>query len=160
MNGGVLPALLLGAAFGLMLGFATRRQSWIGLAAMIASSGFASLMPWPSTNHGTLFAGLWLSVIVTVALIYLPHGLTSAIVIAVGAIDGLLIGALAAITEQQFAPFAAVPLILLFIPVQWLKKRGYDIVAKVLSSWMMAIAALSFFVSMTPTPGYQPDHME
>ena len=56
--------------------------------------------------------------------------------------------------------FSAPAKALIAIPANWLTQRKLDIIIKVVASWMIAIASLSLFVSLIPTPGYKPDHME
>jgi ABC-type proline/glycine betaine transport system permease subunit len=49
---------------------------------------------------------------------------------------------------------------LLAIPVHWIARQKFAILLKVVASWVIAIASLALFVSVMPTPGYKPDHME
>ena len=38
--------------------------------------------------------------------------------------------------------------------------RGWGIAVKVVASWLAAVAILATMLSLVPTPGYMPDHME
>ena len=51
-------------------------------------------------------------------------------------------------------------MVLLFAVGRPIVLRGWSIGLKVLASWLAAVAILATMVSLTPTPGYKPDHME
>jgi hypothetical protein len=54
----------------------------------------------------------------------------------------------------------ALPLVMLCVPARWLVKTGRGIALKVVASWLMAIAGMEMVLTLIPTPGYMPDHME
>lgn len=160
MNSGILPLLLICATLGLSLALAPQRDAWLGVAAMAASALLLSLMPLSPSLSDTIFIGLWLSIIATAALTYLPRRFADRLTIAAGLNAGAWAGALAAVSDKRGELIIALVLALLFIPARWFTLRGYHIVIKVIASWMIAVASLSMFVSLIPTPGYKPDHME
>lgn len=160
MNGGVLPLVLLCAAVGLALSFTTARAAWTGAAAMAASALAVAFVTLPQSLAEAALAGLLISTIVTAALTYLPRELPGTWAVAAAINAGLWSGALASISGMRVGLALALPLSLLFIAGQWRLVRNYAIVIKVLASWIIAIASLAMFVSLMPTPGYKPDHME
>lgn len=160
MNAGLLPMALMAAAVGLVMAFAETRTGWMAVAALAATALAAAAMPLPSQWSGAVIAGLWISMAATAALAFLPRGLSRAAALAVGVKDGVWLGGYASVSTGLGEAAMVLPLSLLFIPAKWISRRGYAIVPKVLLSWMIAVASLSFLVSLTPTPGYVPDHME
>ena len=161
MNAGILPLLLLSATLGLSLSQASSRQAWTGFAVALVVAFVVALLPIPQGASPIVFAGLWVSMIVTAALVYLPARLPRRWAVPAAANAGAWAGAHAATSASLPASvLAAIPLCLVFYPGRWIAARGYDIAVKVAASWMIAIASLSLFVSAMPTPGYQQDHMQ
>ena len=160
MNGGLLPILLLFATLGLALSLANRRAAWIALASLLASAGVVSLIPLPPALLEPVFVGLWFSIIATAVLVYLPRLSPDRWALPVAINAGAWAGALASLSGRHAGLVVALPLALLFLPGRWIVDHGHLVFLKVAASWMIAIAALSMFVSLTPTPGYKPDHME
>lgn len=160
MTGGALPLFLLCAALGLALGFGSKRGAWFGFACMVGVAILLASLSLPERLAPPITAGLLLSVIVTAALSYVRSGSADRWLLAAGLNAGGWAGAYASAFDQRAALALALPLGLLFIPGRWFVERDYSIVLKVAASWMIAIASLSIFVSLLPTPGYKPDHME
>ncbi len=160
MNGGILPMLLLCAAVFLALGLASDGAAWRGVAAFASAALIVAFLPLSPDHAQVIFSGLFVTTIVTAALVYLPRGLPNRWAIAAGLNGGAWAGALASAPQSRGQLALAVPFGLIFVAKRWLPFSGYTIVIKVIASWVMAIAALSMLVSMMPTPGYMPDHME
>ncbi|MBA3577875.1 MAG: hypothetical protein H0W39_09745 [Sphingomonas sp.] len=160
MNAGAVPLLLLAGAIGFALAFQTMRAASLSAAAAITTALIMALAPIPQRFDQVITVGLLLSTLATAALVFLPANLRKLMVLAAAINGGAWMGAAASASSLKGELAAALPLTLLFIPGKWLTSRGYDIVIKVLSSWLVAIAALGMFVSLLPTPGYEADHME
>jgi len=160
MNGGILPILLICATVGLALSLVGRRDAWLGLAAILVSALVVSRFPISPDASKIVFAGLFVSTIVTAVLIYLPRTWPRRWAIPVAGNAGGWAGALASLADRHNALWLALPLCLLCLPGRWIDQRGLGIGLKVAASWMIAISSLSLFVSMMPHPGYVPDHME
>jgi hypothetical protein len=160
MNAGPVPLLLIAAALGLALSFASLRSAVIAVALFVVTAIIGALIPVSPDMQDRLFAGLLVSTLGTAALVYLPKGLSDVAAWIAGANDGLWLGLVAAITHQRGSVAFALPLCLLLVPGRWVVQHGYSIAIKVICSWLIAIAALAIFVSLVPTPGYKPDHME
>lgn len=160
MNAGILPLALLSAVLGVALSFASRRGAWLAVAALILVALAVASAPLPESLGWAVFAGVWVSVIATAALGLLPWALRDNWAIAAGINGGVWLGALASLTLRPEQLLLVLPLTFSFLAGQWLNASGHAIVPKVLLSWIVAVASLSFFVSLMPTPGYQPDHME
>ena len=161
MNAGILPMLLVGTAVGLVL---TLVRSWqialAGAAAFAFSAVLTSATAYPEEADSFVHLGVWISVIATAALILVPKDLPVAVPLAVVINAGGWLGALCSLAGAPENLLFAVPLTFFFVPGRWFRYRGYEIALKVLSSWLIAVAALATLVSLVPTPGYQPDHME
>lgn len=160
MNGGIAPLLLLGAAFGLVMSFAQWRAALVAFAIFAATAVLASFLPIAGKLQDPLIAGLLASTLASAALVYLPKGVPAIVGWIAAANDGAWLGLFASVSQHRNALALAVPMGLLLLPGQWIVTRGYPIVIKVVCSWLIAIAALAIFVSLVPTPGYKPDHME
>lgn len=154
-----MPLALLGAAIGLMLAFATPRRAGVCLALFATAALLAFFVP-----HGApppiLFTGLWLSMIIAATMTYVPVAHWSRAILPASVVAGLFLGASAALAEARMSLVAGILPAFLALPASWLIRRNHVIVIRVLASWLIAIASLSVFVSLVPTPGYQADHME
>lgn len=152
---------MLCAAVGLANGLSLRAWAWLGFAALAATALLVAMLPLGSgPPNAAVIAGLWLSTLATAALVYLPGQMSRAAALAIGVNGGAWVGAYAGSAGLRNELTLALPLGLSFVFRGWLQARGYVIVMKVIASWLIAIAALALFVSLTPTPGYVPDHME
>ena len=160
MNAGILPMLLLCATVGLLLSFGSQRVAWLGFVGLVASALILSLLTLPAEVSKQIFIGAWVSIIVTAAVTYLPPRLPSRWAIPLAINAGAWVGALASLSGRKHDLLLALPLSLIFVLGRWVVARGLALGVKVVASWMIAIATLSIFVSMTPTPGYEPDHMQ
>ncbi|MBA3667386.1 MAG: hypothetical protein H0W65_06655 [Sphingomonas sp.] len=159
MNGGLVPLFLLSATLALMLSFAPIRMTSLGLLAFAAITPLLFLMS-GALSSTIIFLGLWASMIATALVVYLPIARWSAAILPLCLNAGFWMGAYAALySDRAGLALGLVPALLAF-PVKWLIRRKFDIVIKVVASWMIAIASLSMFVSLMPTPGYKLDHME
>ena len=159
MNGGLVPLLLLSASIGLMLAFVATRAMIIGLIAFVGAALLALAFPL-GMSPNMLFAGLWLSMIAATILVYVPVVRWSFAAIPLCLNAGFWLGSCAALSGDSTAPALGLLPALVAIPAKWLTRREFDIAIKVVASWLIAIASLSLFVSLVPTPGYKPDHME
>lgn len=160
MRGGFLPPAILIAAFGLALAFIPLRRAAIAAALMllVALATFWSSPPvrWIEP----IFVGCWLSVIASAGLVHRPLKLPPALFLAAAANVGLWAGAATAVAGYARDLAIALPCVLLFVVGHAIVARGWGIGLKVLASWLTAVAILATMVSLTPTPGYKPDHME
>ncbi|QNM81716.1 hypothetical protein H8M03_06460 [Sphingomonas sabuli] len=164
MNSGILPFLLLSATLGLVLSFAPARWAAIGgLTSAVTALAVYALAPLQDASPAfmqAVFLCLWASIIVTGVIAYLPLARSPRWVVPAALNAGVWTGACAALTASLGGLVVGLLPILLVIPGTWFTRRKFCIVIKVVVSWMIAIAALSTFVSLIPTPGYEPDHME
>lgn len=153
--------MLLCATFGLALAFAPRRVrlACIGLVAVWALGGFALKLPRASVDLVFLLG--WLSMIVCAASVHLRNGLSprlaALLAIDAGWWSGAMIGAEGRWLDLPAAWLCMLTLIPAALAVRW----RVPIAAKVMSSWLIAIAVLAAALPYLPvTPGYLPDHLE
>ena len=160
MRGGFLPPAILCAALGIALAFIPiRRASLAALLLVVFAALVWSLEP-PIRWIEPIFVGCWLSVIANALLVHRPDRLPAALFFVAAANSGVWAGAVTAVSGERRDLFIALPLVLLFVVGRPIVLQGWSISLKVLQSWLTAVAILATMVSLTPTPGYKPDHME
>ena len=161
MRGGVFAPALLFVALGLALALAPRSATLPSLLVLLATMGTFLFVPIPGIGAEGIFLACWISVIVTVASVYLPHGSRQSAVFALSVNAGVWASAVAAVSESRLDLLFALPWILIFLPASWIGARYGSIPIKVVSSWVLAVAVLAATLQLLPvTPGYLPDHLE
>lgn len=157
MNGALLAAGVLCAALGLVLAFAaSRRALWSGLAVLAAASLLAAVAPVEGGEAAV--SACWGAVLAAAVFVHLPRKGAAAIIglcLVGGALAGLACGA----EGRPQHLLAALPWALTAVPGAWLVATGRGLALKVGLSWLAAAAALSLGLHMTPTLGFEPDHM-
>ena len=160
MNGAELAPGLLCAATGLALAFAsTRRLLALGLAVLLASVLATS---WTGVGAGmleTALAGCWISILGAALCVHLPRPLGAVAVLTLCCVGGVWAGLVVAAAGRPTILAASLPWALLCLPGASLVARGGGVAVKVVLSWLAAVAVLSLGLGMTPTLGYEPDHM-
>ena len=160
MRGGFLPPGILCAALGLALAFIPLRRA---LLAALLLVGVAVSVWWlgpPVRWIEPIYICCWLSVIANALMTYAPARMPSGSQLAAAVNTGVWAGAVTAVSGHGRDLAVALPAVLLFLPGRLVVARGWSIGVKVLASWLTAVAILATMVSMVPTPGYEPDHME
>ena len=160
MRGGALPPALLAAALGLALAYAPPRLRYAGLAVFWITAPLAALIAFAPTWIEAIFLTCWTGVIAAAASVHLPRGPGTVAAIGLAAVSAMLAGAVTAVSGTLQTLLIALPFALVTIPAAWLIGRGWGIAVKIVSSWLIAIALLSAALPLTPTPGYEPDHLE
>lgn len=161
MRGGALPPALLFAAFGFALAFGPRRMlaPCLALMALVAIAfGFVRIgHQW----QDAVFMGCWISVIIAAAVVHLPGGVGPRLALVLALNTGIWGGAVISAAGGSLDFIKALPCALVCLPGSWLVATKRQIVIKVLTSWLIAVALLSATLQITtPTPGYVPDHMD
>lgn len=160
MRGGFLPPAILCAALGIALAFIPVRRASLAALLLFVFAICVWLLGPPTGWIEPIFVGCWLSVIVNVLLVHRPERLPAAIFFIAAVNSGVWAGAVTAVSGERGDLMIALPLVLLFVVGRPIVLRGWSISLKVLASWLAAVAILATMVSLTPTPGYKPDHME
>lgn len=160
MRGGALPPALLCAALGLALSFAPPKARWAGLVVLLGVAVAASLPTSAEHWREAIFLGCWASVILAAAAVHLPGGLGPRAALILAANGGLWTGLVIGAAGQPQDLAKALPAALLCLPGAWLAQGRRQVVLKVLSSWLIAVAILAASLPLVPTPGYQADHMD
>lgn len=160
MRGGFLPPAILCSALGLALAFIPIRKAMIsaGILGVVAISVW--LLRPPQSWIEPIYIGCWLSVIACAVLAYRPQSIPVGLFGLAAGNVGAWVGAVTAVSGQGRDLAIALPCALLFVPGRQIVERDWGIGLKVVSSWLTAVAILATMVSLTPTPGYVPDHME
>lgn len=160
MRGGALPPALLSAALGLALAYTPPRVRYAGLLVFWIAAPLAAFIGFAPSWIEAVFLACWSGVIIAAASVHLPRGLNPRPALALALGMAVLAGAVTALAGSVSALLAALPWALVTIPAAWLIARGWGIAVKIGSSWLIAIAALAAALPLTPTPGYEPDHLE
>lgn len=160
MRDSLLPAAMLCVALTLPLGFLSARMAAYAVTACVVGALAALLVPFPPAHDDAIFAACWLSTLVIAGSVHLPTGVTRALSIALGANAGLWAGQVAQTDGHPRNLLIALPLVLLCEPARWLVRSERGIALKVVASWLMAIAGMEMVLTLIPTPGYMPDHMD
>jgi hypothetical protein len=160
MRDGLLPSVMLCVALALPLGFASARTSAMAVAALLAGSACALLLPFAANHDDAIFAGCWISTLILAGCVHLPRGMNRATALVLGANAGVWAGLVAQAGGAASNLLIALPLVLLCLPARWLVQSGRGIALKVVASWLMAIAGMEVVLTLIPTPGYKPDHMD
>jgi len=159
MNAGIVPLLLLSLTVGLMLAFVPTRRATIA-SVVFAATAFLSFWVPLGLAPNMIFTGLWLTMIVAAILVYLPVAKWSIAALPICLSAGYWLGACAGLSNDLTALVIGILPLFISFPARWLTVRKFGIAVKIVASWMIAIASLSVFLTLIPTPGYKPDHME
>jgi hypothetical protein len=161
VRGGALPPALLFAAFGFALSFAPRRLFAACLAALVAVAVAVSRVRIGPQWDDDVFLGCWISVLIAAGSVHLPKGLGPRLALVLAVNSGLWGGAVISAAGGPLDLLKALPWALLCLPGAWLVATKRQIVIKVLTSWLIAVALLAGTLQITtPTPGYVADHMD
>ena len=156
----MLASALLGTSLGLSAGLARTGGFAIVLLALSASV-IAALSRGATPAEGVIDLA-WFAIAATGVTIWLPVRIRNiAILVALGCISGTLAGTLPGASRVAAVMLFAVCLVLAAAASAILFARGWILPARVAASWLIAIAALNFALTLLPvTPGYLPDHLE
>ena len=161
MRGGAVPPALLCAAVALALAFAPRRTWPLSLAILITTTVVFAMVPTPHEWMEGVFLGGWVSVAATAATVHLPGGLTARTAAIVSLNAGLWSGAEIAIAGSRLDIAKALVGVLLISVAEFTVDCRVPIVAKVIASWLIAVAILVATLQLLPvTPGYLQDHLD
>ena len=151
---------MLAASLGLAIAYTPPRLRVPAIAIFCGAALALAFAPFPSDLVEFVFLASWAVVIVACASVHLRRGLLPRMAIALALIGGALAGGLVALAGSPNDLVVALPCTFLAFPAAWLVASGRGIAVKIVSSWLIAIALLSAALPLTPTPGYEPDHME
>ena len=160
LTGASLLVTLLCAALGLALSFAPAKA--IAPSAAIVTATALAAAAFIGGNHLSqqqALIGCSISIVVTALAVHAPGGVRLWPALLLAANAGAWCGAVASLSAAPRA-LLALPLVLVALPGRWIVLRRRAILLKVLSGWLVAVAALTAALPLITTPGYQPDHME
>ncbi len=156
----MLPPALLSAALGLALAYAPPRARVAAVLILWIVAPLAALLMLAPRWEEAVFLACWAGVILAAASVHLPRGLRTKPALALALAIAVLAGSVTAAAGTLPALLMALPWVLVTVPAAWLIAHGRGIAVKIVSSWLIAIALLSAALPLTPTPGYEPDHLE
>ena len=161
MRGGTTPPALLFAALGLELAFAPREARAPSLLALLLTLVALLFLPIPHAWLEGVFLACWISVIATAASVHLTRKLSASAALVLSINAGIWADAVTRLSGSPLDLLEALPWVLTLWPASWVMSRYGTIPIKVVSSWLVAIAALAAVLQLLPvTPGYMPDHLE
>ncbi len=129
-------------------------------AVMVIVALAASFLILPIGWQDGVFLGCWISVAATALTVHLPKGLGRTLALFLALNAGIWVGAVISTAGDRLDLFKSLPVALVCWPAAWLVARNKGIVIKVVSSWLIAVALLAAGLTIVPTPGYKPDHMD
>jgi hypothetical protein len=148
-------------ALGLALAFAPRRVWSLSLMTLTGTATSLAIAPVPRGWLDWVFLGCWLSVAVSAATVHLPGGLRPQWALAASLNAGFWSGAVIALSGSRLDLLKALPCVLVLFPAASGFGLRATIVAKVVASWLIAMAVLAATLQFLPvTPGYMPDHLD
>lgn len=160
MSSAAWAAGVLCAALGLSLAFAKfTRAFWAGLALLLGTAVLVSTVEVDPAAGELAVSGCWVAVLGAAVCVHLPRGLMVPVALALCLSGGTLSGLAVAGAGRPADLLGALPWALASLPGAWLVAQGKGLVLKVVLSWFAAAAALSLGLLMTPTLGFEPDHM-
>jgi len=160
MNG-LLPALLVAAAFGIAIASARPAARWIGLLGFVVVAASAALTTVPDARSERVHLACSIAIVACCASIHFPgaRSVRAAIVLAVAA--GASGGAVVSLAHERAAIVWLALLAAATCLVARVAVRRVPLAPKIVSSWLIAVALLAATLQMLPvTPGYLPDHLE
>jgi hypothetical protein len=161
VRGGALPPALLAAALGLSLAFAPRGGRAIGLVLFAGTATAVSFVPLPGGALEGVFAGCWASVILTAASVHAGSILGKGLALFLAVNAGIWTGAVIGMAGAPGDLVKALPWVLAAFPAARIATTRRAIALKIVSSWLIAVAALAALLPFLPaTPGYLPDHLD
>jgi len=160
MNG-ILPALLVAAAFGIAIANMRSESLWIGIVAFVASAAIVASASIPARWDERVHLACWIVIVACGAGVHLPNNLRVPVAIALAVAAGATGGAVGGAANAQ----AMVALLALIATATSLTSRAaahrVPLAPRIVSSWLIAVALLAATLQMLPvTPGYLPDHLE
>lgn len=156
-----MPPSLLAAALGLALAFEPRGSRAIGLALFAGTATAVSFVQLPGGALEVVFAACWASVILTAISVHGPSTLGKGQALALAFNAGVWTGAVIGIAGAPVDLLKALPWVLVVLPAARVARTRGAIALKVISSWLIAVAALAALLPFLPvTPGYLPDHLD
>jgi hypothetical protein len=159
VNGGATLAFLQCAATAILLSFAARGAARYGAGLFLLCALAASFVGAAEGWTPMLLIATAGSVVACALPIHLKNGVPAGLAIALPICTGLLAGISLASSSSRTG-LAVLPVILLFLVGQWLVSKGYGIVPKVASAWLVAISMLAAALPLVAMPGYVADHMD
>ena len=155
----MIAAGLLLAVFAFALAFVPRKVALTAalvclLAALVAPS-VGGVPP------GVAFTGCWASLALAALSVYWPRTAqrTAWLCLAFAADAGGWAGLVVSTEAPWWATLQVLPVLLLGLPAAWCVDRGWTIVPRIVTSWLLAVAILVGAIPhLVVHPGYEPDH--
>lgn len=160
MRDATLPAALLAISLGLSLAAVSMRIAAEAIAALIITAIVLALLPTQPAAADLIFSCCWISILICAALVHVSRFMDRAVWSLLGVNAGIWIGLLCRLQGGFGVAWVSLPLTAIYIPAAYIHRRHWGIALKVVASWLIAIAALELALTLVPTPGYKPDHMD
>jgi hypothetical protein len=161
MNGGMLPALLVAAAFALALANVGGTVRFCALASFTVATLTVAFIPLTPSWSDAVHVGCWSSIVACGGAAYAPQAVSSRLGLVLAAPAGVSAGAVVALAGTP-AMVALLPAVAVLTALTGRAvARRLPIAPKVVASWLIAVALLATMLLMSPiTPGYRSDHLE
>lgn len=159
--GTALPAGLLCAVAGMMLAFMPPRVGLLGALLLILFAGIALEIPAHQQAVGVVLGGCWGSLVACALCVFWPRRLSVPLVCFLVANAGLWSGLALATNADGASSLLPIFALLIGLPAALAIRKGYGIVPRVVTSWLLAVAMIAAVLPLVVEhPGYVADHME
>ena len=159
MTDSALPAAMVFAALGLMLSFAARTIAAISIALAVLMAFAASHVGSDTIVHQAATIACWGVILIMAILTFWPRQWPATVTIAVSGAAGFVAGAVVEAAATPLKLWPTMVVVLVVLPATLAVERGYNIVPRVVMSWLLAVAMLAALLPYVVShPGYIPDH--
>jgi hypothetical protein len=159
MKGAMIAAGLLLAVFSFALAFVPRKIAFgAALVCVLTALAAAHIGGLPS---GVAFTGCWVSLALAALSVYWPRIAqgTAWLCLVFAADAGLWAGLVVSTEAPWSAMLQVLAVLLLGVPAAACIDRGWTIVPRIVTSWLLAVAILVGAIPhLVVHPGYEPDH--
>ncbi len=156
-----LPAALVCASLGLALSYADPKVRIMAILSLIVSASASWVFtPFLNGAGSASLMACWAGIVIAAGAVIMGRNISllPGLVLSTG--TGASVGVVVASAGQPNDLLTSLPLVVLMLPGSWLIFRNHEVVLKVIGSWLTVIAILSAALLLTPTAGYEPDHLE
>ncbi len=155
----MVPAAMVFAALGLMLAFVPRKTAAASIALAVVLALAASQSNLAATTNDAAIMLCWTVVSVLAVRTYWPRAEARLNNLALSAIAGIFSGTAIAASAAPSTLWQPLLASVIIVPATLAVDRGYAVVARVVASWLVAVAILAALLPyVVAHPGYVPEH--
>lgn len=159
MTDAELPAAMVFAALGLMLGLFSHRIMIMGVTSVLSAAICASVTMTSLRLSNTAVLSCWVMIATISIFVYWPRYALVAVVAAVSIVAGIVVGVALPATGYASNLAQSSLSLLIIAPASAATARGYSVALRVVMSWLLAVSLLAAILPFAVShPGYVADH--